>query len=71
MPGQTQVAGSLIKGRLSEKLVLRQFPRWRPTQLITLYDSRQGSVFEVYTGLVEDGYRSVTVIGANLMHGST
>ena len=71
MPGQTQVAGGLIKGRLSEKLVLRQFPRWRPTQLITLYDSRQGSVFEVYIGLVEDGYRSVTVIGASLMHGST
>jgi len=65
------VAGSLIKGRLSEKLVLRQFPRWRATQLYYIVSSRQGSVFEVYTGLVEDGYRSVTVIGASLMHGST
>ena len=33
--------------------------------------SRQGSVFEVNTGLVEDGYRSLPVIGASIMHGST
>ena len=33
--------------------------------------SRQGSVFEVYTGLGDDGYRSLPFIGASIMHGST
>ena len=36
MPGQTRVAGGLIKGRLSEKNVLHPFPRWRRRQVITL-----------------------------------
>ena len=35
MPGQTRVAGGLIKG-LSEKNVLHPFPRWRRRQVITL-----------------------------------
>ena len=36
LPGQTQVAGGLIKGRLSEKNVLHPLPRWRRRQVITL-----------------------------------
>ena len=67
MPGQTQVAGDPIKGRLSE---LRPFPRWLDASYY-IVTSRQGSVFEVNTGLVEDGYRNLPVIGASIMHGST
>ena len=63
------MAGGLIKG-LSEKNVLHLLLRWPEMPSYYIVASRQGNVFEVYTGLGER-MGSLYFIGASIMYGST
>jgi hypothetical protein len=69
MPGQTRVAGGLIKGRLSEKNVLHPFPRWRRRQVITLLLAGKEASLKYTQAWERMG--SLHFIGASIMHGST
>ena len=69
MPGQTRVAGGLIKGRLSEKHVLHPFPRWRRRQVITLLLAGKEASLKYTQAWERMG--SLHFIGASIMHGST
>ena len=60
MPGQTRVAGGLIKGRLSEKNLLHPFPRWRRRQVITLLLAGKEASLKYTQG--EDGLLTATVV---------
>ena len=69
MPGQTRVAGGLIKGRLSEKNVLHPFPRWQRRQVITLLLAGKEASLKYTQAWERMG--SLHFIGASIMHGST